>query len=333
MRYTSFNIIYVLLLLYAIAALLFWGMSLQRQSRTIYEIERADLSHQIDSVRQPALYQEKLAELTARLRKRRSQYIGEGSTLLLILLAGAAVVYTSLQRRVRLQKQQTNFMLAVTHELKSPIAGVKLSIQTLQRHKLSDEQREQLLRRCIQEADRLSELCTNMLVTSQIEGRQYKSANEQLSLSDLARESAATYNARYPGRIRTMLEDGCTVQGDLLLLQMAVNNLLENAIKYTPEDTPVTLRVFEKQGQAVLQVADQGGGIPDREKKKIFHKFYRVGDEDTRRTKGTGLGLYLTRRIVRQHKGKIMVKDNEPTGAIFQISLPCVRSGPEHVQA
>jgi signal transduction histidine kinase len=332
-RFTSFNIIYVLLLLYAIAALLFWGLSLQRQSRTIYEIELADLPYQIDSVRQPALYQQKLAELNERLMKRHSQYVGEGGTLLVILLVGAAVVYTSLQRHVRLQRQQTNFMLAVTHELKSPIAGVKLSIQTLQRHKLSDEQREQLLRRCIQETDRLSELCTNMLVTSQIEGGQYKSANEPISLAEIARDSTATYNARHHGRIHTMLEEGCTVQGDLLLLQMALNNLLENAIKYTPEDAPVTLRVFQRQAQAVLQVADQGGGIPDSEKKKIFHKFYRVGDEGTRRSKGTGLGLYLTRRIVRQHKGKITVKDNEPTGAIFQIWLPCIGNGREGAQA
>lgn len=323
MRYTSFNIIYVLLLLYAIAALLFWGLSLQRQSRTIYQIERADLPHQIDSVRQPALYKQKLGELTVRMHKRRSQYIGEGSTLLVILLVGAAVVYTSLQRHVRLQRQQANFMLAVTHELKSPIAGVKLSIQTLQRHKLSEEQRTQLLSRCIQEADRLSELCNNMLVTSQIEGRQYKSANERLSLTELARESAATYGARYPGRINSRLEEGCLVQGDLLLLQMALHNLLENAVKYTPADARVTLSVFYRQGKAIAEVADEGAGIPDNEKKKIFHKFYRVGDEDTRRTKGTGLGLYLTRRIVRQHKGRITVRNNEPRGTIFQICLPC----------
>ncbi|MBS1615734.1 MAG: two-component sensor histidine kinase [Bacteroidetes bacterium] len=326
MRYTSFNIIYVLLLLYAIAALLFWGLSLQKQSRTIYEIERADLQHQIDSFRHPVLYQQRLAELNDRLSKRHGQYIGEGSTLLAILLFGAAVVYTSLQRRVRLQRLQTNFMLAVTHELKSPIAGVKLSIQTLQRHKLSEEQRAQLLSRCIQEADRLSELCNNMLVTSQIEGRQYKSANEPISMEELAQDSAHTYSARYPSRIHTDLKASCFVQGDLLLLHMALNNLLENAIKYTPDNSKVTLRSFQQQSWAVLQVADVGSGIADQEKKKIFNKFYRVGDEDTRCTKGTGLGLYLTKRIVRQHKGKITVKDNVPSGTVFSIWLPCTNA-------
>ncbi len=324
MRYTSLNIIYILLLLYAIAALLFWGMSLQRQSRTIYEIERADLPHQIDSATQPGLFQQKKSELNLRLKKRRSQYIGEGSTLLVILLVGAAVVYTSLQRHMRLQRQQANFMLAVTHELKSPIAGIKLSVQTLQRHKLGDEQRAQLLTRCIQEADRLSELCNNMLVASQIEGRQYKAASEVLSLAEIADDAAAAFEVRHPGRIEINQDAACRVQGDLLLLQLALNNLLENALKYTPEGTAVSLSVFEQGGRAIIEVADRGAGIADSEKAKIFQKFYRVGDEGTRRSKGTGLGLYLTRHIVQQHKGKISVRDNEPSGSIFQISLPCV---------
>jgi signal transduction histidine kinase len=323
LRIFSFTTVFVLLLMYAISALLFWGSSLQQQSRTIYEIEREDLGHQIDSVRQPLLYQKSLKELGDRLQKRRNQYIGEGTTLLAILLTGAVVVYTSLQRRARLQRQQSNFMLAVTHELKSPIAGMKLSIQTLQRHNLAEEQRNQLLSRCIQEADRLSELCNNMLVTSQIEGRQYKSANERLSFSDLVNDSAAVYSARYHERIRLDVEENCMIVGDMLLLHLAVNNLLENAIKYTPHDSVINIRLSKDNNQVMLQVTDNGGGIPDSEKKKIFSKFYRIGDEATRQTKGTGLGLYLTKRIVKQHKGRITVRDNQPSGAIFQINLPC----------
>ena len=198
--FTSF---YTLLLLYTIAALLFWGFSLQRQSRKIYDIERAVLSQQVDSIRQPQIYATRLAALNRSLDSRRKQYFGEGSTLLLILFIGAAVVYTSLQRKVRLQRQQSNFMLSVTHELKSPIAGMKLSLQTLQRPQINPEQRAQLLSRCIQESDRLADLCNNMLITSQIEGRQYKAARETLSLSELVEHSADIYTARYPGRITT----------------------------------------------------------------------------------------------------------------------------------
>jgi K+-sensing histidine kinase KdpD len=323
LRLFSFTTVFGLLLVYAISALLFWGFSLQQLSRTIYEIEREDLHHQLDSVRQPALYQKSLKDLSDRFEKRRQQFIGEGSTLLVILLAGAVVVYTSLQRRSRLQRQQNNFMLAVTHELKSPIAGMKLSIQTLQRHNLTEEQRAKLLSRCIQEADRLSELCNNMLVTSQIEGRQYKSANERLSFSDLVNDSAVVYGARYHERIKVDIQDDCMVVGDMLLLHLAVNNLLENAIKYTPSDSVINVLLWANNTEVTLQITDNGNGIPDSEKKKIFSKFYRIGDEATRATKGTGLGLYLTKRIIKQHKGRIFVKDNQPKGAVFQITLPC----------
>jgi signal transduction histidine kinase len=318
-----FTTIFTLLLLYTVAALLFWGVSLQRQSRIIYTIELSDLRYQIDSAKQPAQYNQRLFDLTDRFQKRKQQYYGEGGTLLFILLMGASVVYTSLQRKTRLQRQQTNFMLAVTHELKSPIAGMKLSIQTLQRHQLSEEQRAQLLGRCIQEADRLSDLCNNMLITSQIEGQQYKTIKERLSLSDLVSDSAGIFAARYPGRISLDIVEHCMIVGDMLLLQMAVSNLLENAIKYTPADTPIAVSLTKSDEELLLQVADTGNGIPDSEKKKIFSKFYRIGDEATRHTKGTGLGLYLTRQIVQQHKGRIAVRDNTPSGAIFQISLPC----------
>jgi signal transduction histidine kinase len=317
-----FTTVYTLLLLYTIAALLFWGFSLQRQSRVIYGIEREALQQKIDSVSQPQLYRQEVDKLNDHLSKRNKQYIGEGSTLLLILLIGAAVVFTSLQRNVRFQRQQNNFMLAVTHELKSPIAGMKLSIQTLQKHKLSEAQESQLLARCIQEADRLADLCNNMLITSQIEGRQYKTAREKLSLSELIENAAAVYSSRYPDRIVAFIQPDCMVQGDMLLLQMTITNLLENAIKYTPPGSPIEVRLEKDKREVCLQVSDSGHGIQDSEKSKIFTKFYRIGDEATRRTKGTGLGLYLTSRIVRQHKGRLTVKDNIPTGAIFQITLP-----------
>lgn len=241
---------------------------------------------------------------------------------MLILFGGAAVVQTSLRRNVALQRQQNNFMLAVTHELKSPIAGMKLSLQTLERRQLTDQQRAQLLHRCIQESDRLADLCNNMLLTSQIEGRQYRAAHEAVPLSELVMENADTFKARYPGRVITDIDHDCFVIGDMLMLQMALNNLLENAIKYTPDGTPIQVILKCHKGESVLQVIDQGGGIPDHEKKKVCTKFYRVGDEATRRTKGTGLGLYLTSRIVKEHKGRLLIRDNSPQGAIFQIHLP-----------
>jgi signal transduction histidine kinase len=317
-----FGFVFTLLLIYVLAALIFWGHSLQKQSRIIYEAERQTLHFRIDSTIYPVLYAREADELEHRRDMRRSQYYGEGITLGLILLAGAAVVYSSLQRRVRLQKQQNNFMLAVTHELKSPIAGMKLSLQTLQRHNLTDAQRAQLLNRGIQESDRLDDLANNMLITSQIEGRQYKNANEAVDLSELAESSADVYAQRLGDRFVARIEDDCRVTGDQLLLQMAMHNLLENAIKYTPAEATISLTVSKRNDDICLQVADTGNGIPDSEKRRVFNKFYRIGDEGTRRTKGTGLGLYLTSKIVTQHKARISIKDNMPHGAVFTITLP-----------
>lgn len=317
-----FTTLYVLLLAYVIAALVFWGLSLNKQSKQIFYQEKLLLIKQIDSARHPSTYASRLKELESKRNKRKSQYIGEGSTFLLVILIGAAVVYSSFRRSTSLSKQQNNFMLAVTHELKSPIAAIKLNLQTLERHELDAAKKEVLINRCILEANRLNDLCNNMLIASQMEGRQYVAAHEQLNFTELVEDSLKDYIIRYPKRFEEGILASCSLKGDKLLLHMAVNNLLENAIKYTPENKPISVSLSVKNNAAILQIADQGIGIPNKEKNKIFNKFYRVGNEETRKTKGTGLGLYLTSKIVKQHSGRIVVRDNVPSGAIFEIDLP-----------
>lgn len=317
-----FSTVHILLLGYIIAALLFWGISLQKQNVRSYEMSRIILAHDVDSVKHPALYQQRLAEITAKKDSRTMQYMGEGITFIIVVLVGAVVVYSSFKRSLRVTRQQNNFMLSVTHELKSPIAGIKLNLQTLERHQLDEEKKKMLLNRSINEADRLNDLCTNILLTSQMEGKQYVPAKEHLNFSELVEDSIEHYANRYPQRFEEDIESDCIINGDKLMLQLAFNNLLENAVKYTPSDKPITITLSKKNNNIILQVADQGQGIADEEKKKIFSKFYRIGNENSRTSKGTGLGLYLTCRILKQHKGKITVKNNTPTGSIFEMSLP-----------
>ena len=317
-----FTTVHILLLAYIIAALLFWGFSLQNQNIHEYEMNKIILSHDVDSVKHPALYQQRLAEITSKKERGTMQYLGEGITFIIVVLVGAFVVYSSFKRSLRVTRQQNNFMLSVTHELKSPIAGIKLNLQTMERHQLDDDKRKALLNRSINEANRLNDLCTNILLTSQMEGKQYVAAKERINFSQLVEDSIEHYANRYPQRFEEDIESDCTINGDKLMLQMAFNNLLENAVKYTPSDRPITITLDKKNNCIVLQVADQGQGIADEEKKKIFNKFYRIGNENSRTSKGTGLGLYLTSRILKQHKGKITVKDNHPTGSIFEMSLP-----------
>lgn len=317
-----FTTVYLLLLAYIVSALIFWGVSLHKQSERILQQEKMSLIEHVDSMRHPLLYKARLSELEKKRDRRTRQYIGEGSTFLVMILIGAVVVYSSSRRSLTVSRQQNNFMLAVTHELKSPIAGIKLSLQTLERHKLDESKKEVLIKRCITEANRLNDLCNNMLIASQMEGRQYVAAKEPLNFTELVESSLKDYTVRYPERFEEGPLMDCELVGDKLLLQMAVNNLLENAVKYTPEDKPVIVTLSNKNGTAIFSVADNGPGIPDKEKHKIFNKFYRVGNENTRKTKGTGLGLYLTAKILKQHKGRILVKNNEPTGAIFELHLP-----------
>jgi signal transduction histidine kinase len=317
-----FTTIYLVLLAYIIAIFVFWGFSLQKQSSQVYYQQVMLLKSQVDSSQNPYAYNQQLATLKHRQSMRTSQYLGEGATFLIVIFIGAVVVYTSFARRITLSRQQNNFMLSVTHELKSPIAAMKLNMQTLERHQLDEEKKKQLIARCIKEANRLNDLCNNMLFASQLEGRRYKFTKERFDLSALLEDAVEDYAVRYPRKFEQDIDPGIRVTGDKVMLHMAINNLLENAVKYTPENKPITIALAVKDSYATLAVKDEGAGIPESEKKKIFNKFYRVGNEESRKAKGTGLGLYLTNKIVLQHKGRIAVKNNTPSGSVFEICLP-----------
>lgn len=320
-----FNAMFLLLFSYIVAALIFWGVSLERQSERIYQQDLKLLYQRTDSVGERVVFEQAQAALQDKRKRRRSQYIGEGSAFLFVIVLGAAVVYSSFRRSMRLSRQQNNFMLAVTHELKSPIAAVKLNLQTLEKYQLSEEKKAILIDRTIKESGRLNDLCNNMLLASQIEGGQLEAARERLRLSELFAPILAEYAYRYPHRIRdhmTARAGEAFVNVDRLMFQMMLSNLLENAIKYAPAGSPIDVETDADRGMAHIKVKDQGAGIPDGEKKKVFRKFYRVGNENTRKAKGTGLGLYLVQKIIKSHRGTVTVVDNEPSGACFYLRLP-----------
>lgn len=315
-RLTVITIVYWFLLTYIITALVFWFLSLVKQSTQMSEYKLLQLKKDVPD------YSIKVAEIEKEEKRKIAQYVGEGATFMLLILVGAVFVYRATRRQIQLNTQQQNFMMAITHELKTPIAITRLNIETLLKRKLEEPQQEKLLHNALQESNRLNDLCDNILLASQIDAGDYLPDKEVISLSTLVYESAAYFKTRFPyQRIEETIEAGIYVKGDSLLLQLAVNNLIENAIKYSEKQKPVTV-VLQKSGAAVqLQIKDQGKGIARKEKKKIFDKFYRAGDENTRNTKGTGLGLYLTQKIITDHNGNITVQDNMPSGCIFVISL------------
>lgn len=316
------SVLYFLLLGYMVTSLLFWGHSLDKQSGMIYQNDVYFLNKTIDSAAQPEFYRMELSSIKERENTRKRQYLGEGATFLLIILIGAGVVYTSMQNKNRLVKQQTNFILSITHELKSPIAAIKLNLQTLTKRKLPDDMQAKLLERSITESNRLNDLCNNLILASQMENRHFKAENEQINFSQLLNESVKMYEIREKHKFVSAIEKDCFASGDRLLWSLAINNLIENATKYASPDTTITVSLQHQDDELVMCIEDEGEGISDEEKGKIFHKFYRVGNEDSRKTKGTGLGLFLTSKIIQQNKGAIIVRNNQPKGTVFEVVFP-----------
>ncbi|MBN9296959.1 MAG: two-component sensor histidine kinase [Filimonas sp.] len=312
--------VYWFLLMYIITALIFWFVSLEKQNEQtfIYRVEQLKKD-------EPGYY-EKVSSIDDARKRKHAQYIGEGSIFFLVILLGAVFVYRATRRQILLSHQQQNFMMAVTHELKTPISVIKLNIETVQKRKLDEAQQQKLLASSLLETSRLNTLCNNILLSSQLEARMYNANKQELDLSGLVGKSMEEFIERYPQRnfVREIQQD-IVINGEDLLLQLLISNLVENAVKYTPKERPVTVRLAAgEKDKIVLSVEDFGPGIPADEKKNIFKKFYRIGNESTRSAKGTGLGLYLCKKIALAHKGSIEVYDNKPQGSIFTVTLQSV---------
>ena len=307
-------LVYWILLAYILAALVWWFIALNKQNHQMatYKISELNISY--------AGYQTALEKITNIEKRKTAQYIGEGAVFFLLIITGAIYIYRVVKSQFKISRQQQNFMIAITHELKTPIAVTKLNLETLQKRKLEEAQHQKLLQNTLQEANRLNALCNNMLLYSQIEEGGYKVIKEQVDLSALVHECINEYQTRFPQRqYISAIDPGLHIQGDLLLIQMAINNLIDNATKYTPKNLPIILALFMAGLNIIFQIKDEGKGIADVEKKKVFDKFYRIGNTATKEAKGTGLGLYLTKKIVQQHKANISVTDNTPVGSIFTI--------------
>ena len=304
------------LLIYILAALIWWFIALNKQNRqmAVYETEviKKDDPSNIKA----------LANVLEVKKRKTAQYLGEGFVFFLFIITGAVFIYRAVNKQLKTSLQQQSFMMAITHELKTPIAIAKLNLETLQKRKLDDNQQQRLLQNTLQETNRLNALCNNMLLATQMDDGGYVVTKEEINFSDLVSDCVNDFIVRFPQRqFRSNLSHNICIMGDSLLLQMAVNNLLDNANKYSGKEAAITIILREADNKISLQIKDEGKGITQEDKKKIFDKFYRAGNVATKAAKGTGLGLYLTKKITLQHKGSVFVTDNELTGSIFTIEF------------
>ena len=317
---TKATIIYWLMLIYIVAALAWWFISLQKQSYELAEFRINQLNATVDSTASPALYREEYNAIFNAKKRTTVKHLSEGLFFLALIIVGAVFVFRSVRRQFKLQQQQQNFMMAVTHELKTPISVARLNLETIQKYSLDPEKQKKFIRTSLEEISRLNFLTNNILIASQLEGDGYQSSNDELDLSDLLKDCLQDFKNRFPDKkFSEQIEKDAEVKGDSLLLQILISNLLENAIKYSPKESPVSSVLKKENSFIQLTITDEGPGIPDHEKKKIFSKFYRIGSEATRKTQGTGLGLYLCSKIARDHNADISVTNNYPRGSSFVV--------------
>jgi K+-sensing histidine kinase KdpD len=313
------TVIFWILFLYIIAALIWWFLSLEQQNKTIHEIkkERLTISGQINSV-----YNAEIAKIEKSRKRETFKYATEGLTFLLLIIFGAIYIYRLVQRQFNLQTQQQNFLMAVTHELKTPISVARLNLETMQKHKLGEAKEKKLLQMTVQETMRLDALINNILISSQLDGDVYKASKEEINFSDLVTDVIHQFKTRYAEKnIFSEIEPEIELKGDPLLLKMLISNLLENANKYAERHTGIICRLKKKESNVQLHIIDEGIGIAANEKKKVFEKFYRSGNEQTRKTQGTGLGLFICKKIAQSHKADISITDNQQGGSIFTVSF------------
>jgi signal transduction histidine kinase len=249
-----------------------------------------------------------------------------GTLLFLLLIAGLALLVALLLREVRLNERQSNFISAVTHELKTPVASLKLYLDTLQMRDLPESRRDDFYRTMRQDLDRLHATINNVLNAAMYTDRPVVDP-QTLDLARLVQRSISLTRTRHQlshEAIRYEGPDSLSVRGDATGLETAVLNLLDNAVKYSKDKLLIEIEVWgDMDGQAHVRVRDHGIGINRTHLPFIFTRFYRIGAEVRRSRTGTGLGLFIVRAIVKGHRGAITVDSPGPDrGSTFTISLP-----------
>jgi two-component system phosphate regulon sensor histidine kinase PhoR len=265
------------------------------------------------------------SELHAKLKKRWLMIAGEGTVFLVLLISGFLQTRKTFKKEAELGLRQKNFLLSITHELKSPIASAKLQLETLLKRDLPKEKQNEIIHNALVDTERLNALVENVLIAVRLEDNSFRLVKQVSNFSELVESEmnklATLFQQQKPHRIELTIEKGIEFEADRFAFISILTNLYENAIKYSTDVPKITCILKKYEHKILLQIADEGCGIDETERQLIFDKFYRIGNEETRKNKGTGLGLYIVKKLVLAHHGTIEVKKNSPKGSIFEIVL------------
>ena len=262
-------------------------------------------------------------------RGRVRMFAAEGAFFMLLILLGALSIHRALRQSVQLERQQQNFLAAVTHELKSPLASIRLFSETVSARELSDAKRREFMDKITEDVIRLEEMVDDVLEAATLSRETYHPQLTGTDLSAALQSYADLYRARAERagiQWQTDIIPGLHARTDYRHLRRAVGAVLDNAIKYSQQvagDKTIRVGLTRSGSEAIITVADGGVGLSPSDQKRVFERFFRAGDEMTRRVAGSGLGLYLAREIIDAHGGKVSLRsDGLDHGTTVEIRLP-----------
>lgn len=300
-----------------LAALCWWTYLLYSKNEIIYNQQQS--IYIITGIEES----EALTDLEEEHYRQRNMIIAEGFVFGLALIVGITLMWIIYKRDLKNTERQNNFLLAVTHELKSPLASIKLALETIKKRDLSRNQNLIISDNGITEVDRLHKQLDNILDATSIDHK-YTVEKHTTTLVELLnyikhQRSSTLDEGRVTYTVTTEDTQGRSIDIDINGVLKIAKNLIENALKYSESHVEVKLSLVDRTFR--LTVSDEGPGIAPNEKQAIFKRFYRVGSEETRKSTGTGLGLFIVKQIVDKNQGKVTIQDNTPSGSVFQVEL------------
>ena len=253
-----------------------------------------------------------------------------GILLLVIIICGVILNTISLVREIHRNEQKDAFINAVTHELKTPVASIRLYLQTLQTRAVDEDRRQEFYRIMLDDSDRLLSTIEQILRTGRMGAAGRRLNLVRLDLGGLVEECMTRTRALHsiPPESLSFHHFGppVNIMGDREEVRAAVSNLIENAVKYSGKDVNVRVETERLDGHVLLRVRDAGMGIPKTELKRVFKRFHRVPGPLTSRVKGTGLGLYIVRSVAKRHGGRAWAEsDGAGRGSTFFLQLPIAK--------
>lgn len=265
-----------------------------------------------------------------------STFVFVGGIILIVAMAlGISVMFRNLNVQLRLNRLYDNFISNITHELKSPLASIQLYLETLNSRELSGENKTKFINYMTNDANRLNNLINTILEISRLEQKKiahdYDVFNGSKIVRSLIHESAEQFQLE-DDKVKFIDNSDAQIVIDKNAIKIVIDNLIDNAVKYSSGKPEIEVKTENKNKRFVIEFIDKGIGVEQKQVKKIFKKFYRVTDNNIPSVKGTGLGLYWVKEIIKSHGGKILcTSEGLNEGTTFQIELPIYGVSKKHL--